>query len=215
MSTHADFADRPPPLAADVEPLVRASAAIGAEDVDALAGALRDALDMPRVRVEEALLQSHLFVGYPATIGALGLWHRLVGPAPSGSGIELGVDWEERGESVCERVYGGQYGRLRANVAELHPELERWMLRDGYGRVLGRPGLSLAVRELCVVAVLCGQDAEPQLYSHMRGALQTGATEAEVEAALRIAADLLPAARREAAWRVWTGVRGRRTGGSR
>jgi 4-carboxymuconolactone decarboxylase len=203
----------PSRLEPGVEVLVRVSAAIGAGRRDVLADALRDALDLPRVEVDEALLQSHLFVGYPATIGAFALWRRIAGPAPAGAGIERSVDFDERGARVCERVYGGQYGRVRANVAALHPELERWMLRDGYGRVLGRPGLALAARELCVVAVLCAQDAEPQLYSHMRGALQSGATGREVEATLRVAEGLLPADRREAAWRVWTSVRERRTGG--
>lgn len=213
MSRRDDLADGAVRLAEDVEPLVRASAAIGAGDAEALAGALRDALAMPRARVEEALLQSHLFVGYPAAMRAFAAWRRVAGPAGADARPESAVDWERRGEAVCERVYGGQYGRVRANIAALHPELERWMVRDGYGRVLGRQALPLAVRELCVVAILCGQDAEPQLYSHMRGALQTGATEAEVEATIRLAEDLLPAERREAAWRVWTGLRGRRAGG--
>ena len=49
------------------------------------------------------------------------------------------------------------------------------MLAEGYGKVLGRPGLALEVRELCIVAILAGQDAAPQLYAHLRGALNVGA----------------------------------------
>ncbi len=210
----ADEFPAAPGLSADVEPLVRASAAIGAGDRDALERALRDARRLARGAVEEALLQSHLFVGYPATMAAFAAWRRIAGPAADAV-VETDVDREGRGAEVCERVYGDQTEALRANVAALHPELERWMLGDGYGRVLGRPGLSLPVRELCVTALLCAQDAEPQLYAHMRGALRTGATEDELEATLRIADGVLPAARRESAWRVWAAVRGRRTGGTR
>ena len=197
--------------------LVRASAAIGAGREDALEEALRAAFERTRAggppsatAVEEMLLQSHLFAGYPATIRALETWRRVAGE-PEAPIVEADIaGWAARGEAVCERVYGGQYERLRDRVASLHPELDRWMVRDGYGRVLGRPGLSLPVRELCVVALLCAQDSEAQLYSHLRGARQVGASEEEVEAVLHVASELLPAARREAARRVWTTLLARR-----
>ena len=47
----------------------------------------------------------------------------------------------DRGEEVCRTVYGGQYEGLRRNVRDLHPDMERWMVVEGYGKVLGRPGL--------------------------------------------------------------------------
>mmetsp|Transcript_22112 Transcript_22112/g.45084 ORF Transcript_22112/g.45084 Transcript_22112/m.45084 type:complete len:113 (+) Transcript_22112:950-1288(+) len=52
-----------------------------------------------------------------------------------------------------------------------------------YGRVISREGaLSLRMRELCVVAVLTGQDVPPQLQSHLYGARNVGATHAEIAA---------------------------------
>jgi alkylhydroperoxidase/carboxymuconolactone decarboxylase family protein YurZ len=48
-------------------------------------------------------------------------------------------------------------------MEQLHPVLDDMMLEYGYGRVLSRPGLSLRLRELCVVAALAGQDVAPQL----------------------------------------------------
>jgi alkylhydroperoxidase/carboxymuconolactone decarboxylase family protein YurZ len=48
-------------------------------------------------------------------------------------------------------------------MGQLHPVLDTLMLEHGYGRVLSRPGLSLRLRELCVIAVLVGQDVSPQL----------------------------------------------------
>jgi 4-carboxymuconolactone decarboxylase len=47
--------------------------------------------------------------------------------------------WRARGQEVCRAVYGGQYPRLRENVRDLHPDMERWMVEEGYGKVLGRP----------------------------------------------------------------------------
>jgi len=37
------------------------------------------------------------------------------------------------------------------------------MVETGYGRVMGRPGLELRMRELCVVAVLAGMNVPAQL----------------------------------------------------
>jgi 4-carboxymuconolactone decarboxylase len=96
--------------------------------------------------------------------------------------------WTERGEAVCRTVYGGQYEGLRGNVRALHPDMEQWMVTEGYGKVLGRPGLDLATRELCVVALLAVAVAPAQLYSHLRGALNAGASPEAVEEALAIAA---------------------------
>lgn len=210
MSRAADYGTVPP-LPPELALLVRVSAAIGSGRDDVLDESLRAALERTRAggppsatAVEEMLLQSHLFAGYPATIRALEAWRRLAG-APEDPIVEADVaEWAARGEAVCARVYGGQYERLRHRVAALHPELDRWMVRDGYGRVLGRPGLPLPVREMCVVALLCAQDSEAQLYSHLRGARQVGVSEEQVEAVLHVAGELVPAARREAAWRVWT-----------
>ena len=58
------------------------------------------------------------------------------------------------------------------------------MVAEGYGKELGRPGLDLVDRELCIVAMLAVQDLPRQLYSHLRGALNAGATEADVEGVL-------------------------------
>ncbi len=175
------------------EALLEVSAALGARDAEALDAALRRAAreaDTPAV--EEALLQSYLFLGYPAALEAFALWRRVGGPE-AGPAVEPELDrtgWGARGEDVCERVYGGAYPGLRANVRSLHPDMERWMVEEGYGKVLGRPGLPLPTRELCIVALLAALDAPRQLHSHLRGALNVGAAEAEVEAALDAAAEV-------------------------
>ncbi|HSM34851.1 MAG TPA: carboxymuconolactone decarboxylase family protein [Longimicrobiales bacterium] len=213
MSRASDFGDAAV-LSRGTRLLVAASAAIGAGRDEAVRDALKaahaalgDGLDA--TAIEEMLLQTHLFVGYPATIAALAAWREIAGVTRDAVPDDDPTTWQARGEEVCRSVYGNAYDRLRAHVASLHRDLDRWMLRDGYGRVLGRPGLALRDRELCVVALLCGQDAEPQLYSHLRGALRVGATEDELEAVLRVAGDHVSAERREGAWRVWSTLLGR------
>jgi 4-carboxymuconolactone decarboxylase len=191
--------------------LVRVSAAIARSDRFAVESALAAAAHAAGpVQVEEALLQSHLFVGYPAMLQALAAWRGLVPVAPPDDADAADpAGWQARGERVCARVYGGQYERLRANVLALHPALDRWMVADGYGRVLGRPGLALDARELCVVALLCAQDAPAQLYAHLRGALQAGASAEDVDEAVRESTVGLSAERAEAARSTWDAVRAR------
>ncbi len=191
--------------------LVRLSAALASGDEDELLRAIDSAAaDTSREQAEEVLLQSYLFLGYPAALRALGAWReRVGGRAARTAPPQERADWRARGEQVCEQVYGGAYGRLRANVARLHPDIERWMLEEGYGKVLGRPGLELRERELCIVALLAGLRAPHQLHSHLRGALNAGAAPLEVEQALELAAAALPAERVEAARALWQTVRGR------
>ena len=103
--------------------------------------------------------------------------------------------WKSRGEDTCRIVYGESYSMLRRNIRALHPALDNWMITDGYGKVLSRPGLDLKTRELCIVAACAASAQQRQLHSHLHGALNAGAAIAEVEAALTALADLVPAAK--------------------
>lgn len=199
--------------------LVRLSAAlaVGGERLSAALDAA--ASDADPAEAEEVLLQGYLFVGFPAVLRALGEWRRRVPAAAAASTEEDPATWRERGERVCARIYAGAYGALRENVRALHPDIERWMLEEGYGKVLGRPGLPLRERELCIVGLLAGLEAPHQLHSHMRGALNVGAAPDQVVAALEVAGGVLPAHRVKAAEAVWHAVlerwRERQGGGGR
>lgn len=190
--------------------LVRLSAAVATRDAQAVASALdQTASAASAAEIDEALLQSYLFLGYPAVLEAMRLWREQAGaPAPTGA-VEDSTGWRARGERVCAQVYGGQYARLRESVAALHPDLEQWMLVEGYGKVLGRPGLSLRVRELCIVAILVVQGAPRQLYAHMRGALNAGATSDEVEESIHLASGYAPEMA-DAALDTWSDLAARR-----
>jgi 4-carboxymuconolactone decarboxylase len=192
--------------------LVRISGALATGRKDLLEAALRAALDgADPLRVEEALLQSYLFLGYPAALRGLAAWRKVSGrPAPAARRDE--DEWESRGAATCGRVYAGQYGRLRANIAALHPDMERWMITEGYGKVIGRPGLDLATRGLGIVALLAPQDAAPQLYSHLRGSLNAGASAQDVQQTVAVLEPLLGQERAAALRRQWDAVSSRRSG---
>lgn len=198
------------PRKSEREALIALSAALATRDRARVAeAARRAAVEADPAAVEEMLLQSHLFVGFPDALAALALWREASGrpaPAPLAEGCE---GWTERGERVCAAVYGANYPRLRANVAAVHPEMDRWMVEGGYGRVLGRPGLDLAMRELCVAALLAVWNTPRQLHSHLRGALNAGASPAEVDRAVEIACEYLDGPASERVRELWSEVRGR------
>ena len=165
--------------------LIRVSGALASGDKVALADAFSQARTVAEdAEVEEVLLQSYLFLGFPASLNGMAAWRRLTGAEPTGPTPPDYTAWERRGREVCGAVYSGQYERLRENVRVLHPDLEQWMMVEGYGKVLGRPGLVLVVRELCIVATLAVTGASKQLYAHLRGALNVGAPPEDVDAAL-------------------------------
>ena len=177
--------------------LVRLAAAIAAGDEPAMRQLMAAAVkaEVEVQWVEELLLQSILMAGYPRALVAFGLWRKVSGavaPAedPDAEYARL-AQWEARGEETCTRVYGGNYAKLRRNVRDLHPAVDRWMLVEGYGRTLGRPGLDLMRRELCTVAQTAVLRTERQLHSHLRGALHSGASFDQVEAVLGVVNQLL------------------------
>ncbi len=176
------------PLSLDREALVDVSASIAARREASLERALRIAARVASpATVDEVLLQAHLFVGFPVALEALILWRRVQPEHIPRSADEAPELWESRGELVCRTVYATNYEKLRVNVERLHPDFDRWMATGGYGRVIGRPGLDLATRELCIVALLAVWDSPRQLHSHLRGALHAGASAVEVRAAVDIA----------------------------
>ena len=176
--------------------LVRLSAIISAGSEPAL----REALGVANARcrpewVEEVILQSYLFAGFPRALNSAREWRRISGrEAPAsddGENFENAARWRVEGEATCATVYGPFYQRLRHNIRGLHPALDAWMIVDGYGKVLSRPALDLRRRELCIVTACALSRQDRQLHSHLHGALHAGATPAEVQGAINAIADLL------------------------
>lgn len=196
-------------LSGDQRRLVRLSAALACGGSGQIEKALHDATHAPGEEVEEAILQSYLFLGYPAALNAFALWRRISGREPAPPVEDDLAEWQDRGAEVCRAVYGGQYPRLREHIRFLHPDMERWMVAEGYGKVLGRPGLPLATRELCISALLAVLGALTQLHSHLRGALNVGAPVEQIEEALDIAGELLDEETRQEVAVTWDRVRAR------
>jgi len=201
---------------AAISALVEVSAILASGSTAELRAALlRAGRRAPPAAVEESLLQSYLFLGFPAALTALSSWRELSGldAASVGPPQESLESWTRTGEDVCRTVYGRAYDKLRGNVHRVHPDLDRWMIQEGYGKVLGRSGLDLRTRELCIVAILAATGWEAQLHSHLRGAIHAGNTSSSVERALeeglRRAEDPTWTARARDLWRRVQSVAGR------
>ena len=190
--------------------LVRTAAVIAAGDELAIRAALADAsATVNVVWMEELILQSYLFCGFPRSLNAMREWRRLTGeravPRSETAGVE---EWRRRGEERCRIVYGDMYERLRVNIRELRPELDEWMIVDGYGKVLSRPELDLARRELCIVAACAASGQDRQLHSHLHGALNVGVAAGVVTDALEALEGVVSAGRIATARLLWRRVQG-------
>ena len=165
----------------------------------------------PAVWLDELILQSLLMLDYPRALTAAHVWRKRSGTGPAS--LEDGTDyarvgeWQGRGAATCRVVYGENYEKLRANVLRLHPALDAWMVVEGYGRTLSRPGLDLVRRELCVIVQVTVLGASRQLHSHLLGALNAGATAVQVDAALAVAAEYAGPDQMELARDLWQRAR--------
>ncbi len=90
------------------------------------------------------------------------------------------VDFEQ-GSAAIKQITGLDAARLIASLADIAPELARWVVEFGYGTVVSRPGLDLKTRELATVAALTAMGtAGGQLRVHIKGALNVGCAPREI-----------------------------------
>ena len=140
----------------------------------------------------EAFLMTHLFAGFPRAVEAA-----LVLARAGGLGEPDSQEQEEvqaplaAGQALFQTVYAEQTGAVTSALRGAHPLLESWILGHAYGRVLSRPGISPARRELLAIAALAALGQERQLGSHVRGALRCGAEPLQIIGILDSIADLV------------------------
>lgn len=212
MTTALAAGDRLRALDEPTRALVRLSAIITAGSEAEIRVAMADALGIVDASwVEELILQSYLFAGFPRALNAAREWRRVSGRAApaddEATHFELADEWRRRGEITCEAVYGDMYRRLRVNIRKLHPALDAFMVVDGYGKVLSRRALDLKRRELCIIAACAAARQDRQLHSHLLGALNVGATAAEVDGVLAVVEQMLDDVYTARVRQLWARVR--------
>ncbi|UCD64151.1 MAG: hypothetical protein JSW34_01575 [Candidatus Zixiibacteriota bacterium] len=157
------------------------SAAVTLADGELMTGCIRlgERHGVTREMLYEIVLQSYLFLGFPRMLNAaenLADVHPYQYRETELKPVERreSQEWFDDGMTLCRKVYGQKYDSLIQRVSSLAPEVSRWMIIEGYGKVLSRPGLDIVSRELSIVAFLIMENREKQLHSHMMGAVNVG-----------------------------------------
>jgi len=132
------------------------------------------------LKIYETVLQVYLFCGFPAAIVGIQAFSKQFKISISKESYNL-KKFKARGKLNCREVYKANYDKLIHNFDTMSPDLAEWMIVEGYGKVLGRKNLELRERELINVAVLCTNYYEHQLFSHLRGSLNTGSDKQLIE----------------------------------
>ena len=173
--------------------LVRLSAVLAAGSESEVRVHLQEATrSAPAIWIEELLLQTYLFAGFPRALNGMREWRRLRSDITSPSRAAPEAATRAAGEATCATVYGTMYDKLRVNIRALHPLLDDWMILEGYGKVLSRPELDLPRREVCIVAACAAAGQDRQLQSHLHGSINSGVAPKAVSQALESLRGVVP-----------------------
>lgn len=167
-------------------------AAAAAGRRDALVPAARAALGAgcSAALLRETLITIAPFCGFPRALDAVAAVRALLPPAVADAPLDADAV-RRRGRAFFDRVYGRDASTVRTNLAALDAEVAEWIEADAYGKVLSRPGMEPSLRERVAVVLLAAQGLRNQLSGHARGALNCGATPAELSSFLEAAAPFI------------------------
>ncbi|NRT58371.1 carboxymuconolactone decarboxylase family protein [Sphaerotilus uruguayifluvii] len=161
-----------------------------------LAGALN--AGATSTELVELMLHLVVYAGFPAGLNGVfaarevfaerGIAHT---PAQQDARAAAGSDARyQSGWDALRRIDGHVGEQIVASLADLAPDLGRFIVEFGFGDIYTRPGLGLLDRELATVALLAALGtAAPQLRVHIHGLLNVGGTREQlVEALIHTAA---------------------------
>ena len=83
-----------------------------------------------------------------------------------------------------ETIFGEQHDRILHRLEALDTDLAGYVRDFAYDTVYEHPALDLRTKELIACALLVSLGSPPELRTHLRGALNAGATENELRGAL-------------------------------
>lgn len=95
----------------------------------------------------------------------------------------------DKGLATRKQVMGEDFvTHAFANVTDFTRPIQEHITAKAWGDVWQRPGLELKTRSLITVAMLAALGKQHELKAHVRGALNNGATSAEIQEVLLHAA---------------------------
>ncbi|CAN7284781.1 carboxymuconolactone decarboxylase family protein [Acidovorax sp. LjRoot118] len=91
----------------------------------------------------------------------------------------------DKGLATRKQVMGEDFvANAFGNATEFTQPIQEFITRNAWGDVWQRPGLDLKTRSLVTVAFLTALGKQHELNGHVRGALNNGATAAEIQEVL-------------------------------
>ncbi len=142
------------------------------------------------VELREAIYQLAPFMGFPRTLNAIAVLNEVLSsrgvdlPLPD-QGTTTDDDRHERGSDIQQSLYGNRMADSLASLPEPFAQVVPRLLTDwGFGDFATRGGLDTATRELLILCALAALNLEPQVRSHVAGAIAAGNSPETVLAAL-------------------------------
>jgi len=91
----------------------------------------------------------------------------------------------DAGLVIRKQVMGEEFvANALGNATEFTLPMQQYITKNAWGDVWQRPGLDLKTRSLITVAMLTALGKQHELKGHVRGALNNGATPAEISEVL-------------------------------
>jgi 4-carboxymuconolactone decarboxylase len=145
--------------------------------------------------VVETMIHATVYAGFPAALNAIFVAKEAfdarpdLPPAHDGAGAAEAADRYERGLAALAEIDGNAGDKVIASLADVAPDLGRYIIEYSFGDVYCRGGLDLRTREIVTIAMCAALGtARPQLKVHVHGLLNVGGTREEViETCLHIA----------------------------
>lgn len=162
-----------------------------------IAGALN--VGCTRREIVETFIHASVYAGFPAALNALAAAREVftaragsdaAGSEPESAAVPAtestpAADRYARGIALLQEVDGPAGPGVVDSLADLAPDLGRFVVEYVFGDVYARTGLDLPTRELASVAMCTALGtAGPQLRVHLRAFLNVGGTREEIVALL-------------------------------
>ncbi len=137
-------------------------------------------------QIKEALSQLYAYMGFPRSLNALGTLQKVLKEfddngepyelGPESSPLPAGYDALKQGTEVQTRLSGQPFNY------DFCPAEDYYLKAHLFGDIFARDVLTHADRELVTVSALSGlEGVMPQLQAHVRGALNMGVTEEQLD----------------------------------
>ncbi|MEC3917595.1 carboxymuconolactone decarboxylase family protein [Nocardia sp. CDC160] len=140
--------------------------------------------------VVETIIHISVYAGIPASLNGLAVAKAAFTDRPDlaspivlapNPGEETAKERYERGLEALNRIDGEAGHQVIAALADIAPDMARYVIEFAFADVYSRPVLDLATRELATIAACTALGtAAPQLRVHIHGLLNVGGTREEV-----------------------------------